>query len=672
MDELNTIFAATVTREILWNIPGWARALMYLLFLAAVALCLMGVARRVRYWRQGREAGEPVSLGKACRRLWRDAVLQVRIWRSGAAGLGHALVFWGFIVLFLGTCIVAVEDYGSWLLGREHLFFTGTFYLAVSFALEVFGIFFLLGLVVALSRRKSGGRLRPLSRPVDLAVLWLFLVIGLSGFATEGLRIAAAGGGLESHPFERWSFVGWWLATGLQGLDGNVLTTLHLGSWLGHMVLSMAFIALIPYCKLRHIFFAPVNIALREDRKAGRYLGVSMEEVEETGRYGAAVAADFTRRQLMSFDACTECARCQTVCPATATGKPLSPMKVVLDIAGSSGGGASLHGDEISPDVLWACTSCGACVEECPVYIDQLGAIVDLRRHLVAEGEIRGSAQAALRSVAAAGNPWGMPQEDRGDWADGLGVPTIDEVDSPELLFWIGCAGSYDRRSRKVTEAMVRILQAAGVRFAILGKGECCTGDPARRMGDEFTYNELAGANIESLSAASFERILTTCPHCFNAIRNEYPDLGGDYDVVHHSEFIEELIASGRLVLEDGAPVRGTLHDPCYLARQNDVVEAPRSVLRSTGLDVVEPEQSGKAGFCCGAGGGRMWMEEDTGERINSERWSQLEETEPETVAVGCPFCMTMMTDARDAVDSSVEVKDIAELVAERLPGSLT
>ena len=217
---------------------------------------------------------------------------------------------------------------------------------------------------------------------------------------------------------------------------------------------------------------------------------------------------------------------------------------------------------------------------------------------------------------------------------------------------------------------MVRILQAAGVRFAILGKGEGCTGDPARRMGDEFTYNELAGANIESLSAATFERVLTTCPHCFNAIRNEYPDLGGNYDVVHHSEFIEELIDSGRLVLEDGASVRGTLHDPCYLARQNDVVEAPRSVLRSTGLEVVEPEQSGKEGFCCGAGGGRMWMEEDTGERINSERWSQLQETEPETVAVGCPFCMTMMTDARDAVDSPVEVKDIAELVAERLPGS--
>ena len=662
--------AAVVTREILWNVPPWARVLMYLLFLAALAVCIFGIVQKVRGWRKGRPAGASVSLSKALGRLWRDAVLQSRIWRSGAAGLSHALVFWGFVVLFIGTCIVAAEDYGSWLLGQEHLFFTGNFYLGVSFALEVFGIFFLVGLVLALLRRKADGHFRPLSRRIDLAVLWLFLVIGLSGFATEGLRIAAAGGGMENHPFERWSFVGWGLALCLQGLGPAALEFWHLACWLFHMVLSMAFIALVPYCKLRHIFFAPLNIALHEDRKAGRYQGVSMEEVEETGRYGVATAADFTRRQLMSFDACTECARCQTVCPATTTGKPLSPMKVVLDIAGAGASADSLHGEEISPDVLWACTSCGACVEECPVYIDQLGAIVDLRRHLVAEGEIRGSAQAALRSVGAAGNPWGMPREERSAWSEGLAVPTIEEEPSPEVLFWIGCAGSYDRRSRKVTEAMVRILKAAGVRFAILGKGECCTGDPARRMGDEFTYTELAGANIETLSAASFERILTTCPHCFNAIANEYPDLGGDYEVVHHSEFIEELISTGRLELAGGTPVRGTLHDPCYLARQNDVVEAPRSALRSAGLEVVEPEQSGKEGFCCGAGGGRMWMEEDTGERINSERWSQLQETDPETVAVGCPFCMTMMTDARDAVDSPVEVKDIAELVAERLPGS--
>ena len=345
-------------------------------------------------------------------------------------------------------------------------------------------------------------------------------------------------------------------------------------------------------------------------------------------------------------------------------------MKVVLDVAGASGSDEGLHGEEISPEVLWACTSCGACVEECPVHIDQLGAIVDLRRHLVGEGEIRGSAQAALRSVAATGNPWGMPREDRADWSEGLDVPTLEEEPSPEVLFWVGCAGSYDRRSRKVTVAMVNILRAAGVRFAILGKGECCTGDPARRMGDEFTYTELAGANIETLSAASFERILTTCPHCFNTIRNEYPELGGDYEVVHHAEYIEELLSSGRLELADGEAVKGSFHDPCYLARQNDVVEAPRAVLRSAGLDVVEPAQSGKNGFCCGAGGGRMWMEEDTGERINSERWNQMRETDPETVAVGCPFCMTMMTDARDAAESSVEVRDIAELVAERLPGS--
>ena len=663
------MIAAVLTREIFWNIPLWARALMYLLFFAALVVCILGVARRVRGWRRGRASGVSVSLAEAWRRLWRDAFLQVRIWRSGAAGLAHALIFWGFTVLFIGTCIVAVEDYGSWLLEREHFFFTGNFYLGVSFVLEVFGIFFLVGLVLALSRRRAGGRFRPLNRRIDLLLLWLFLVIGLSGFCTEALRIVAAGGGMEDHPFERWSFVGWALALCLESLEPGFLKICHLVLWVFHMVLSMAFIALVPYCKLRHIFFAPLNIALREDRKAGRYAGVSLEEVEETGRYGVGKASDFTRRQLLSFDACTECGRCQEVCPATSTGKALSPMKVVMDVAEACGSDESLHGNEISPEVLWACTSCGACVEECPVHIDQLGAIVDLRRHLVAEGEIRGSAQAALRSVSAAGNPWGMPREERAAWAEGLDVPTIEEESSPEVLFWIGCAGSYDRRSRKVTEAMVRILRAADIRFAILGKAECCTGAPARRMGDEFTYTELAGANIETLSSATFERILTTCPHCFNTIRNEYPDLGGNYEVIHHAEFIEELLSSGRLELENADAGRGTFHDPCYLARQNDVVEPPREVLRSAGLEVLEPRQSGKSGFCCGAGGGRMWMEEDTGERINSERWRQLQEKDPETVAVGCPFCMTMMTDARDAVDSTVEVKDIAEIVAERLPG---
>ena len=658
---------AVVTREILWNVPGWAQALMYLCFIAAAGLCTYGLWERARLWRRGKAAAEPVALREVLARCWRRAILQTRLWRSPMAGLSHHCIFQGFVVLFIGTCIVAVEEYGSALLGREHLIFTGTFYLVVSCALEVFGVALLFGLVLAVLRRRSDPHFRPLARAVDSAIIWLFVVIGVTGFVVEGLRIAGANGGMEEHGFERWSFVGWSLAHVFRGLGEEAIAASHLSLWIAHMILSMAFISLIPYCKLRHIFFAPIHVSLSEPRPSGQYRGISLEEVEETGKYGVAEVEDFSRRQLISFDACTECARCQSVCPAYATQKPLSPMRIVLETSRASLLEEPLHGDHIRPEALWACTSCGACVAECPVHIDQLGAIVDLRRHLVGEGEIRGSEQTALRSVGASGNPWGMPQEDRLEWAEGLEVPTLADEPHPEVLFWVGCAGSYDRRAQKVTRAMVRILVAAGVRFAVLGKKERCTGDPARRMGDEFTFLELAQANVETLNAAKVERIVTTCPHCLNSIGREYPELGGSYDVVHHTQLIEELIAAGRLRLEGGDRRRTAFHDPCYLARHNGVVDAPRRALEATGAGVVDPELSGERGFCCGAGGGRMWMEEDIGTRINEERFGQLEVLEPEAVAVGCPFCMTMMRDAAAAKDSGVEVEDVAEIVARRI-----
>jgi len=668
MSALPLLAEAVVAREILWNVPPWARALMYVSFVVAAAICSYGVFERARLWRRGRASGGKICPLDALRRGLRLAVLQVKLWRSPSAGASHAAVFWGFIVLFIGTCIVAVEEWGAWMLGREHWIFTGTFYLVASCALEVFGLAFLAGLVVALLRRRTDPRFRPLSRRVDFAIIALFLVIGASGFVVEGLRIAGAGGGPAANDFERWSFVGWLLAGAFAGLGARTIEIAHLVLWLVHMELSMLFVALLPYSKLRHILFAPLWVSIAEPRPSGKYAGVSLEAVEESGKYGVAAASDFTRRQLMSFDACTECARCQSVCPAHATGKPLSPMRVVLDIAaGSLAGDATLHGERIAADTLWACTSCGACVVECPVAIDQLGAIVDLRRHLVGEGEIRGSEQKALRSVAAAGNPWGMPADDRMAWAEGLDVPTLADEPAPEVLFWVGCAGAYDRAGQKVTRALVEILRAARVRFAVLGKKERCTGDPARRMGDEFTFLELAQPNVEMLAAAKVRRVVTTCPHCFNTLRNEYPELGLALDVVHHTQLIDELVASGRLVLAGSDGRRVAFHDPCYLARHNGVVDAPRAALRAAGARIAEPEHSGERGFCCGAGGGRMWMEEDLGSRINEERFRQLEVLSPQAVAVGCPFCRTMLHDAAAAKGSAIVVEDVAEVVARRL-----
>ncbi len=648
--------------------PAWAIALTYLLFVLAMVICAYGIASRMRSWRRGAGSPSRLSWRRRAGELLTHGIQQVTIWRSTAAGLSHFGIFWGFIVLFIGTGIVAVEDYGTKILGVEPLIFHGRFYLSVSFLLEIFGILFISGLCVALLRRRMDRAYRPLTRPVDAAIIWTLLVIGITGFLLEGLRIAGADGRMETNSFEKWSFVGWGLGAVFATLSEGTLRAAHLGLWLLHMALTMFLIAALPYCKLRHILFSPLNVALANPRQSGTYGGVSMEEVDETGRYGAVGVTDFSWRQLLSFDACTECARCQTICPAHATGKPLSPMKVVRDIASVADGRRKLHGETIAADALWACTSCGACVAECPVQIDQLGAIVDMRRALVGEGEIRGSAQHALRSLAATSNPWGLPQKQRFGWADGLHVPTVGEVRDMEILFWVGCAGSYDRSNQRVTRAMVKVLQAARVRFAVLGAKERCTGDPARRIGDEFTYQELASANIETLDAAGVKRIVTACPHCFNTIRNEYPDLGGHYEVLHHSQLIAKLVQSGKL----SAPGRDrgivTYHDACYLGRHNGEYEAPRSVLKTAGARrLSEAVQSRQKGFCCGGGGGRMWMEESPGTRVNGARWEQLKCLNADTVAVACPFCRTMLSDAAAAEDSPIPVADIAELVAEGL-----
>jgi Fe-S oxidoreductase/nitrate reductase gamma subunit len=659
-----------ITREILWNIPVWAKVLMYTSAAIATGIFVYGFYQRFKLWKLGQASPAEKTTAIRISRVIRHGIKQIRIHRSRMAGLSHHGIFWGFIVLFIGTVIVAIEDYAMILFGVEHFIFFGNFYLIVSFALEVFGIAFIGGLCLAIGRRHLDAKFKPLSRPVDFGIIWLFLLIAVTGFLTEGLRVAGANGGMEANAFEKWSFVGWGLGSLFSGMGESTLRGAHLTLWLVHMMASMAFIAAIPYCKLRHIFLSPASIALTNTRESGHYAGVSMEQVEETGKYGVAEVGDFTWRQLLSFDACTQCARCQTVCPAYATDKPLSPMQVVLDIAGAADGSKKLHGEAISADVLWACTSCGACVNECPVLIDQLGAIVDMRRSLVGEGEIRGSEQNAIRSISASGNPWGLAQNERLDWAKGLDVPTIEQEPEPEVLYWVGCAGSYDRRAQKTTQAMVKIFRAAGIKFAVLGQKERCTGDPARRMGDEFTYFELASENVKKLNALKFDKVVTACTHCFNTIKNEYPDLGGQYEVVHHTQFIQELIASGKLKVNAGANQKIAYHDACYLGRHNGEYDAPRESLKSAGATLTEPAQSREMGFCCGAGGGRMWMEEDIGTRINSERWGQLKVLQPEVVAVSCPFCMTMMTDAAAEEDSSIAVRDVAEIVAGQLDGA--
>lgn len=699
-----------ITREILWNIDTFTDVAMYVLAIAATGSFAYGVWRRVRVWRRGLPLkpapavasegsgagaarpviadGEPLlddvplapgvpRVTNPLLRVIRHVFAQQRIGRIPWAWLSHASIFYGFIVLFIGTVIVGLEHYG--IFGLFGISWTGRFYTFTSFWLDVFGLAFLAGVGIALARRVGlTPQVKPSSKLIDAAILWLFLLIGVTGFVVEGLRIA-----YDFPPFEQGvSFVGWGLAKAFAaaGLSGDAVRPWHLASWWTHMVLVMAFIAAVPYTKLLHFVVAPFYIALTPEHRSGRLKPVSLEEVEETGRVGLAEVTDFTWRQLVSYDACTHCRRCESACPAFATGKPLSPMRVILDIAEHGEHQGSLHGDVISAETLWSCTTCGACVHNCPVLIDQMGTIVEMRRHLVGEGQVVGSSQSALRTIASRGNPWGLPPEERADWAQGLDVPTVDENPAPDVLLWVGCAGSYDRRNQQVTRALAKVLKAAGVNYSILGKKERCTGDPARRIGDEFTFLEQATANVETLSQVPFKRIVTQCAHCYNTLKNEYPDYGGNFQVTHHTEYLQELIAAGKVPAAaangtgDAQPAAGPVvfHDPCYLSRHNDGAEPVRDVLKSTasgGLPIVEPERAGCNTFCCGAGGGRMFMEEQIDQRVNVARWEQLKATGAKTVAVGCPFCMTMLDDASKAdSDSGVEVKDIAELVAVNLP----
>jgi len=665
-----------VTREILWNIGPATKTAMYLLMVVSFGVFSFRFYQRWKFWQRGEagtsrggsQNGQPSTDGiwGPCQRIWQHVVLQVRIARIPWAWLSHMALFYGFIVLVIGTVLVAIEHYGL-----AH-FFYGRFYLTTSFLLDLFGLAFVVAIVAAMLRRAGATKVVPSSRPIDAAILWLLLLIGITGFVIEALRIVA-----HSPEFETVSFVGWWMAAAMRnlGLTVEAATTTHFITWWVHMVMVFVFIGMIPYTKLRHILLAPINIAMTRPWHSGRLVPVSMEEVEETGRFGSESVEHFSRSRLASFDACTHCRRCETACPAHATDKPLSPMRLILDIAQADQGEGTLHGDVISAETLWSCTTCGACVHNCPVLIDHIGTIVDMRRHLVGEGQVLGSAQASLRAMAAHGNPWGLPRAERADWAEGLDVPTVDEQPNPEILLWIGCAGSYDRRNQKVSRAMVKILKAAGVDFAILGKRESCTGDSARRLGDEFTFSEAAEGNVKTLSQVQFKKIVTACAHCFNTLLNEYPDFGGHYEVQHHTDFIRELIDTGRLSL-DGTDLEGTVtfHDPCYLSRHNDGSEAPRKVLNGLSgsqLPIIEPEQHGRNGFCCGAGGGRMWMEEDIDKRVNFARWEQLKETGASTVAVGCPFCMTMLDDAsKNDEEAGIAVKDVAELVAEQLPAT--
>ena len=496
---------------------------------------------------------------------------------------------------------------------------------------------------------------------------------------------------MGSPDFEKWSFVGYPLAKLFDGMGEGSITTWHQIMWSAHVVAFIGFLILLPISMLRHIFTSPLNMYLRDrDRPKGAMR--AMPNLTETSleSFGASVVEDFTWKQLLDTDACTMCGRCTSVCPAHATGKPLDPREIVLK-TGEVMSASAPHGavapplstdkeitisanslfERITAEEVWSCTTCRACDEICPVNIEILDKILDMRRYLsLMESNFPSELGNAYRAMENQGNPWGMNQGERADWAtslkdSGVEVTIVDPGDpfTAEYLYWVGCAGSFDDKNKKVTQAMAKLLKRAGIEVAILGPSEMCTGDSARRSGNEYLFQMLAMPNIEMLNGMGVKKIITQCPHCFNTMGNEYPQLGGHYEVIHHAQMLESLIDSGRLDLADATlDERITYHDSCYLGRHNDIYMAPRRVVGSIkGVEVVEMPRNGTKGMCCGAGGARMWMEESIGVKVNDERAKEALSTGASRVATACPFCYIMLDDGvKAAGNDEVKVADIA------------
>jgi Fe-S oxidoreductase len=572
-------------------------------------------------------------------------------------GLVHAVIFWGFLVLFPTIVIAmigAVDPHSTlpWL-GEQGWF---------ALLADVFAMLVLTGVVAAFLIRKVQRPKRFEGSHLGEADLILALIAGIivTLFLWHASRIAL---GLNEYPAAS-APVSSAIAT---ALPAPLLPYLERVAVWAHVLIILSFLVYLPYSKHLHIVSAAFNVYFGRTRSRGRIEPIDFDKPEAEVRFGSARASDMTWKQMLDTVSCTECGRCQDVCPAYATGKALSPKLLIMAMRDQlvSGATTPIVPNAVTDDVVWDCVTCGACVRECPVGIEHIDHIIDLRRNLVmVESRFPEEAGTMLRDVDRSSNPWGKPQADRTHWAEGLGVRVLQAGEAaPDVLFWVGCAPAFDERAKQAAVSTAKLLQMAGVDFAILGPREACTGDPARRMGDEYTFQRLAGENVATLNDTGARKIVTTCPHCFNTIGTEYPDFGGRYEVVHHTEFLAELVREGKL-----APLPSdrtiTYHDSCYLARHNDVRSQPRELVDAVGK-AIEMPRHGERTFCCGAGGARMWMEEKRGRPINQERAREAAATGAETLAVACPFCTVMLDDGVRETGAKMQVIDLATLLAE-------
>ncbi|MEW6511365.1 MAG: (Fe-S)-binding protein [Bacteroidota bacterium] len=656
-------------------------SLFFSVFLvAALALFAWNARRLVRYLKVGKKENRFDRVPERLRRVFAIALGQSKLLREPLAGVLHALIFWGFVILL--TAIL--ESIGEGIAPGFSLAFLGSLYPPLIFIAELFGLLVLISVVVSIFRRLVAPpeRLRVSGHAKWDAVLILFLilVVMVTMFGQNSARIAL---GLETAPAAR--LVSAVFAPSFTG-DGTHMW-FRIFFW-GHMIAVLGFLNYLPFSKHLHILTSIPNVYFSSLGPKGALAPVNLAD-ESATKFGATDVEDLTWKQLLNGYTCTECGRCTSACPAHSTGKLLNPKKIIVDVrartmqkaplmlAGTTEGAAAgntLLDHFITEQELWACTTCMACVQECPVMIEHVDTIVEMRRGLVLnESRFPDELKTTFSNLERNYTPWGFGHASRADWAEGISVPRIADCGTAEILFWVGCAGAYDARYRKVSRAFAQLLNRAGVNYAILGTEEKCTGDPARRMGNEYLAQSLITENIATLNKYAVKKIVTTCPHCLQSLGREYRQFGGNYEVVHHTTLLNELVEKGKLSLPAAVASKVTFHDPCYLGRYNGVYDDPRDLLdRVGGITRVEMKRAGDRSFCCGAGGGRMWMEEREGKRVNIERTEEALATGADTIGTGCPFCMTMLTDGVKERDpaGSTKVKDVAELLWEAMEGS--
>jgi Fe-S oxidoreductase len=662
-----------------------------LLFVIAVilslALTFVGVRRILRILQRGHGKAD---IGLAFRRLGealaKTISLQPTFRLRPLSSIFHALVAWGFmfyLLVNLGDVLEALIP-NFVFLGSSSL---GNIYRLLADLLSVGA---LVGMTALLVRRfilndpelraRQEVLLHPKARAGirrDSLIVGVFILVHVgSRFMGSTFRLAATGQADAWQPFAS-AVAALWGGAG----SSTIVVAEHLAFWLAIGTI-LAFLPYFPYTKHIHLFFAPLNFLLKPERRSMGALSKIDFDDQSLEEFGATRLEDLGWEQLMDAYACIMCNRCQEVCPAYTTGKVLSPAALEINkryyinydgarLAAGEQSEQTLTEFAIPPEAIWACTACGACVDICPVGNEPMRDILDIRRSLVLmENSFPSQLQTAFRGMERTFNPWNIPPGERLKWAEGWQVPTIDEVPEPELLWWVGCAPATDARAQKTAQAFARILNAAGVKYAVLGEQEQCTGDSARRAGNDYLFFELASANVALLNEIAPKRIVTTCPHCLHTLKNEYPQFGGDYQVIHHSQLINELLLTGRIQLKGDGNLDGvTFHDPCYLGRQNGIVDDPRQVLNQAGVQISEMPRHGRKSFCCGAGGAQMWKEEEEGrERVSANRIQEAQATGAATLAVGCPFCMVMLSDAARQETSELQVLDIAEIVANSLP----